>query len=226
MQKQELLRQVLLPDEIGEPIDHRVDLGGIDRADLSQVNLIGLESPFRIQGQSDVGQSEKLLVLLGLGEEVGATGLEIEDHIDPVRRGDLHPWPKNLEAHFRGVVVVFTRSRRGDCGDDFEAGQDRHSVGLVSLSDLHHPPDRLLGRLFAQDAERGSSGISVQCDQSPTREEDQPTSGQFRGRQQGWQLPGQRSGRESAGRDRVTWFEAPQCCDGGLGGSQILRIAE
>ena len=50
-----------------------------DRADLAQVHLVRCQPPLRVQREPDVGQREQVGVLLGLGEEVGPPGLQVED---------------------------------------------------------------------------------------------------------------------------------------------------
>ena len=77
------------------------------------MNLIGFEPPFGIQGKPDIGQPEELLVSLGLREEVGAAGLEIENHVDPVGPGDLDPGPQDFEAH----LLRSSRCRRRRSAD-------------------------------------------------------------------------------------------------------------
>ena len=87
----------LLAGEVGEPGRRRVDLVGADRADLLQVALARPEPPLRVQRQPDVRLRQQLLVALGLGEEVGAAGLQVQHDVDAGLPGGVDPRPQELE---------------------------------------------------------------------------------------------------------------------------------
>ena len=61
---QQLLGKRFFTDNAGQPLDNLVDLRRVYRADLEQMNLIGLEPPLRIQRKPDVGKAKELLVVL------------------------------------------------------------------------------------------------------------------------------------------------------------------
>ncbi len=86
----QLLRQVLLLHELRDVVDHRVHLGGVDLADepaLGSGRWCG--PPFGVEREPDVGLTEELLVILGLGQEVRLPRLEIEDQVVAVATGDV-----------------------------------------------------------------------------------------------------------------------------------------
>jgi hypothetical protein len=132
---EQLLGQFLLPDDRCQPLGHGVHLGGGDTSDLAEVHLIGFEAPLRVECQPDVWQSQQLLVPLGLGEEVGPAGLEVEYHVHARLPGRLDPRPDVVDRQLRRVVVVLARSGRGDGGDQVE-GRARRPLRLRSRTRL------------------------------------------------------------------------------------------
>ncbi len=120
MEHEKLLRQVVPAGQLGEPRCDRVDLACGDLADVVQVALAWRQSPFRIEGEADVGLGQQFFVAHGLSEEVGVPGLQIKDDVQPCRGRRIDPWPDVVERAFQRVVAVGTGLRRGDRCDDLE----------------------------------------------------------------------------------------------------------
>jgi hypothetical protein len=43
-----LLRKPVVPNQVSEPVDHKVYLGCFDRSDLLEMDLVGPETPLRV----------------------------------------------------------------------------------------------------------------------------------------------------------------------------------
>ena len=110
VQHQHLLRQVAVAGQVGQPGGHPVDLLDVDRADLAEVALVGPQPPLRVEGQPDVRLGEQVGVALGLGEEVAAARLQVEQDVAAGVAGGVHPRAQVLDRRLGGVVAV--RARR------------------------------------------------------------------------------------------------------------------
>src|SRR5690606_35629239 len=118
-------------------------------ADLVQVPLVGPESPFWIQGQADVGETQQFLVTASLGQEVGPSRLQIEDYIDACLRGGVDPRPDLLHSQLGRIIAVGAGRGGGGGGDDLEYGENGSVFGGVLLGETPYPVDRLFDRLLA-----------------------------------------------------------------------------
>eukprot|EP01135_Chromosphaera_perkinsii_P009668 Nk52_evm1s1830 gene=Nk52_evmTU1s1830 len=106
-----------------------------------------------------MGLLEQLLVELGLGEEVGGAGLQVQHHVDPGLAGGIDPGAQLPGVDRPGVVAVAPGLRRGDRGDDLEGGDHRFGGELLVLGgELLDAGDGLLESLLAEDAEGGGAG--------------------------------------------------------------------
>ena len=101
VEHQQLLWQVVAEGQLGEPGAHPVDLVGGDLSDVVHVLLARGQSPFWVEGQADMRLSEELFVTLGLGEEVGVAGLQIENDIHAGCFRRIHPRSDVLERALR-----------------------------------------------------------------------------------------------------------------------------
>jgi hypothetical protein len=106
VEHQQLLRQDGVAGEVGEPGGHRVHLVDPHRADLLQRPLVRPQPPLRVQRQPDVRLAQQLLVAAGLGQEVGAAGLQVEQHVHPGRARGVHPRPEELRLGLGAEVAV------------------------------------------------------------------------------------------------------------------------
>ena len=86
MEHEQLLGEVVATRQVGEPCGDPVHLVGRDLADVAHMTFPWRQAPLRIEGQTDMRLGQQFLVTHRLGEEVGVSGLEIEDDIEP-RRG-------------------------------------------------------------------------------------------------------------------------------------------
>ncbi len=180
VQHQDLLRQHILLGEVREPGDDRVDLLGADRADLTQVDLVRPQAPFRVQGQTDVGVDEQFLIELGLGQEVGAPRLQVQHDVDARRTRGLDPRPKVLDRGLGGVVTVAPGRGGGDRRDDLEGRHDRYVTDRLVLGrHLVRTLDGLLQWLLTEDAERRRAGVAVEGDHQPSRVDHLTAAGQL-----------------------------------------------
>ena len=173
VQDQQLLRQMVFGGESGQPVGHLVDLADAGTSDLPQRYLSRLQLPLRVQGQPDVGQPQQPLVHLGLGEQIGPPGLQVQDDVHPGSGRPSHPRAQGGHAGLEGVVAVLTWSPLRYGSDDLK-GRDHRYVAERLVRRRNLPRSRDAGRqvLLAEGAERGRTGVTVERDQPVPGEDD------------------------------------------------------
>jgi hypothetical protein len=97
VQHQQFLRQVVPRGQRREPAGDAVDLAYAHVPDLPQRCLPGLQLPLRVQRQPDVWLPQQRLVALGLPEQAGAPGLQVEHDIQAGRGRGVDPWPQQRD---------------------------------------------------------------------------------------------------------------------------------
>ena len=127
VQDQQFLRQMVFGGETGQPAGHTVDLADAGTSDLPQRHLSRLQLPLGVQGEPDVGQPQQPLVHLGLGEQIGPPGLQVQDDVHPGSGRPFHPRAQGGHAGLGGVVAVLTWGPLRHGGDHLK-GRDHGYV--------------------------------------------------------------------------------------------------
>jgi len=204
VEHEELLRQVAALDESREPGGGPVHLGGADVADDVSGDRAVPHPPLRVQGQADPRVLQRPAPALGGLQEVGVTGLQVEQQQGAVAVRGTQVRLDRRAVEVVAVVAVVAGATVGD-GDDELIDQLHRSAGAFERaggpSQLALHPRR---RRPSQYAEGSRAGRAVIGDQEPVAAEHRgPAAGQ-RGRRgwRGWRGggPGGRPGRRGAWR--------------------------
>ena len=186
VEQEQFLWKVVPAGQLGEPGCHPVHLVGGYLADVAHVTLARRQSPFRIEGQADVGLGQQFFVAHGLGKEVCVPGLQIEDDVEPRRGSRVDPWADVIDRALQRVVAVSASLRRGDRRDDLERRDHQlRADTAVAGSNVSRPLYGSIHRLLAEHPEIAVAGVAVDGDETSTGEEHVAATGQLRPRNHG-----------------------------------------
>ncbi len=170
VEDEDLRGQIVVLDEVGEPLASRVDLIDLDLADLLHVAPARLQTPFGIECEPDMRLEEQILIQLRLGEEIGVSGLQIQDTVDAGLLRGVDERQEFLRGRLVGVVLILAGRGGSHRRDDLERGDDLSArQRLVLGGKFLHAIDGLRGPLLAQEPQRSSGGMPIQGDHQLVR---------------------------------------------------------
>ena len=197
MEQEELLGEAVTAAQVGEPLGDPVDLVGGGLADVTQMRFAWGEAPLRVEREPDMWLGQEFLVAHRLGEEVGVSWLQVENHVEPRRRSGVDPRTDVVDRALQRVVPIGAGLRRRDRRDDLEGGD--HGIladALVAGGDVARPLHGGIHRLFPEDTEVVVAGVAVDGHETPTGKQQLAAAGKLRRRR--WRTRGGR--RERRGR--------------------------
>ena len=180
MQDHYLLRQVVVADELGQPVRHLVDLARGGAADARQRLLARVELPFGVQSQTDVRALEQILIDLGLLKEAALAGLQVDHGVAAGVHNRVDVGHEVLHRRLVGEVTVVARAAGGNGADDLERGDDRRlAKRLVVLGVLLRQLHRGRRVLLPHHAQVRAVRVAVESDHATAREHQTAAAGQL-----------------------------------------------